>query len=79
MFVFIKKMLFTGSAFISSLVSATTLDRKSEDKCSSCILSIMLFSIVFTACIDIHCVYYEYASSNKETISINHYDYQAKI
>ena len=39
----------------------------------------MLFSIVFTACIDIHCVYYEYTNSNKETISINHYDYQAKI
>ena len=33
---------------LSSLVNTTTLSCKNEDKCSSCILYVVLFSIFFT-------------------------------
>ena len=64
MFGFIKKVFFTGLAFISSLVSTATLNRENEDKCSSCILCIMLFSIFCTASIYTYFVYCKYANSN---------------
>ena len=56
-----------------------TLD-KNEDKCSSCILYIALFSIFFTinVRIAIYFVYYKYMNHNKENVSKYDYTYQAK-
>ena len=46
MFGFIKNFLM-GSAILSILVCTTTLSRKNEDECSSCILYIVMLSIFF--------------------------------
>ena len=56
-----------------------TLD-KNEDKCSSCILYIALFSIFFTinVRIAIYFVYYKYMNHNKENVSKHGHTYQAK-
>ena len=53
---------------------------KNEDKCSSCILYIVLFSIFFTinAGIAIYFVYYKYMNHNKENVSKYDYVYQGK-
>ena len=53
---------------------------KNEDKCSSCILYIVLFSIFFTIDIGIaaYFVYYKYVNRNKENVSVCDYVYQAK-
>ena len=60
MFGFIKKIFLTGLMVLSSFVSTTILScisviieevkiaGKNKDKCSSCILYIVLFSIFFT-------------------------------
>ena len=65
MFGRIEKIYLTGLMVLSSLVSTTTLRcisiiieevkvvGKNEDKCSSCILYIVLFSIFFTISIEI--------------------------
>ena len=42
MFGFIKNFLM-GSAILSSLVCTTTLSRKNEDECSSCIFTLCYF------------------------------------
>ena len=54
---------------------------KSEDKCSSCILHIVLFSIFFTINIGIatYYVYYKYINHNKENVTVYDYVYHAKI
>ena len=56
-----------------------TLD-KNEDKCSSCILYIVLFSIFFTINIGIatYFVYYKYINHNEENVSVYDYVYQRK-
>ena len=46
MFGFIKNFSM-GSAILSILVCTTTLSRKNEDECSSCILYIVMLSIFF--------------------------------
>ena len=53
---------------------------KNEDKCSSCILYIVLFSIFFTinAGISVYFVYYKYMNHNKENVSKYDYVYQGK-
>ena len=55
------------------------LDRY-EDKCNSCILYIVLFSIFFTINIGIgaYFVYYKYMNRNKENVSAYDYVYHAK-
>ena len=51
-----------------------------EDKCNSCILHIVLFSIFFTINVGIgaYFVYYKYMNRNKETVSKYDYVYYAK-
>ena len=53
---------------------------KSEDKCSSCILCIVLFSIFFTVNIGIanYFIYYKYISHNEENVCKYDYVYQRK-
>ena len=53
---------------------------KSEDKCSSCILYIVLFSILFTINIGIatYFIYYKYINHNEENVSVYDYVYQRK-
>ena len=53
---------------------------KSEDKCSSCILYIVLFSKLFTINIGIatYLVYYKYINHNEENVSVYDYIYQRK-
>ena len=53
---------------------------KNEDKCSSCILYIVLFSIFFTINIGIttYFVYYKYMNRNKENVSKYDYVYQGQ-
>ena len=53
---------------------------KNENKCSSCILYFVLFSIVFTINVEIvaYFVYYKYVSRNKENVSVYNYVYHAK-
>ena len=74
---------------LSSLVSTTTLRcisiiieevkvvGKNEDKCSSCILYIVLFSIFFTISIGVgvYFVYCKYMNHNKENVSKYDYTY----
>ena len=92
MFGFIKKIFLTGLMVLSNLVSTTILScisiifeeveitGKNKDKCSSCILYIVLFSIFFTISIGIatYFVYYKYMNHNKENVSKYDYTYQAK-
>ena len=54
---------------------------KNEDKCSSCILYSVLFSIFFTISvgIDTYFVYYKYVNRNKENVSKYDYIYQTTI
>ena len=53
---------------------------KNEDKCSSCILHIVLFSIFFTIDIGIaiYFIYYKYINHNEENVSVYDYVYQGK-
>ena len=53
---------------------------ESKNKCSSCIIYTVLFSIFFTINVGItaYFVYYKYSNLNKENVSIYDYVYQAK-
>ena len=53
---------------------------KSEDKCSSYILYIVLFSISFTinVGIAIYFIYYKYKNHNEKNVSVYDYVYQRK-
>ena len=53
---------------------------KNEDKCSSCILYVVLFSIFFTINVGIatYFAYYKYMNRNKENVSKYAYIYQRK-
>ena len=89
MFGRIEKIYLTGLMVLSSLVSTTTLRcisiiieevkvvDKNEDKCSSCILYIVLFSIFFTISIGVgvYFVYCKYMNHNKENVSKYDYTY----
>ena len=89
MFGRIEKIYLTGLMVLSSLVSTTTLRcisiiieevkvvGKNEDKCSSCILYIVLFSIFFTISIGVgvYFVYCKYLNHNKENVSKYDYTY----
>ena len=54
---------------------------KNKDKCSSCILYIVLFSIFFIINVGIaaHFVYHKYVNRNKENVSVYDYVYQTII
>ena len=53
---------------------------ESKNKCNSCILYIVLFSIFFIINVGIgaYFVYYKYPNRNKETVSRYDYVYQTK-
>ena len=55
-------------------------ENEHKNKCSSCTLYIVLFSITFTISIGIatYFVYYKYMSRNKENVSKYDYVYRAK-
>ena len=63
-----------------TVAEVKTLDKR-EDKCSSCILHIVLLSLFFTidVGIAIYFVYYKYVNRNKETASRYDYAYQTTI
>ena len=64
----------------NEIVEEVKILDKNENKCSSCILYIVLFSIFFTINVGIatYFVYYKYMSHNKENISKYDYTCQAK-
>ena len=70
----------TTLSFISIIIEEVKIVGKNEDKCSSCILYIVLFSIFFTISIGIatYFAYYKYMNHNKENVSKYDYTYQAK-
>ena len=53
---------------------------ESKNKCNSCILYIVLFSVFFTINVGIatYFVYYKYMNCNKENVSVYDYVYQTK-
>ena len=55
-------------------------ENKHKNKCSSCTLCIVLFSIIFTISMGIatYFVYHKYMNRNKENVSKYDYVYQAK-
>ena len=55
-------------------------ENEHENKCSSCTLYIVLFSLIFTIIIGIatYFIYYKYMSLNEENASRYDYVYQAK-
>ena len=64
----------------NEIVEVVKIVGKNGDKCSSCILYIVLFSIFFTISIGIGVffVYYKYMNHNKENVSKYDYVYQTK-
>ena len=70
----------TTLGFISIIIEEVKIVGKNEDKCSSCILYIVLFSIFFTISIEIgvYLVYCQYMNNNKEIVSTYDYIYQGK-
>ena len=61
----------TTLSFISIIIEEVKIVGKNEDKCSSCILYIVLFSIIFITNIGIatYFVYHKYMNRNKENVS----------
>ena len=70
----------TTLSFISIIIEEVKIVGKNEDKCSSCILYIVLFSTFFTISIEIgvYLVYCQYMNNNKEIVSKYDYIYQGK-
>ena len=70
----------TTLSFISIIIEEVKIVGKNEDKCSSCILYVVLFSIFFTISIEIgvYLVYCQYMNNNKEIVSKYDYIYQGK-
>ena len=62
----------------NEVVKEVKIVSENKNKCSSCILYIALFSIIFTINIGAYFVYYKYMDHNKENISKYDYTYQAK-
>ena len=67
----------TTLSFISIIIEEVKIVGKNEDKCSSCILYIVLFSIFFTISIGVgvYFVYCKYMNHNKENVSKYDYTY----
>ena len=70
----------TTLSCISKIIEEVKIVGKNEDKCSSCILYIVLFSIFFTVSIEIgvYLVYCKYMNNNKKIVSKYDYIYQGK-
>ena len=64
----------------NQIVEEVKIVGKNEDKCSSCILYVVLFSIFFTinAGIETYFAYYKYMIHHEENVSKYHYTYQAQ-
>ena len=64
----------------NEIVEEVKIVSENKNKCSSCILHIVLFLIFFTINVRIatYFVYYEYINHNKEHISKYYYVYQSK-
>ena len=62
----------------NEVVKEVKIVSENKNKCSSCILYIALFSIIFTINIGAYFVYYKYMDHNKENISKYDYTYKAK-
>ena len=64
----------------NEIVEEVKIAGKNEDKCRSCKLYVVLFSIFFTINVGIadYFAYYKYMNHNKENVSKYHYTYQAK-
>ena len=64
----------------NEIVEEVKIHDKNENKCSSCILYIILFSIFFTINVGIatYFVYYKYMNHNKENVSKYDYIYQGR-
>ena len=64
----------------NEIVEEVKILDKNENKCSSCLSCILLFSILFTINVGIatYFVYYKYMNHNKENISRYDYTCQAK-
>ena len=64
----------------NEIVEEVKILDKNEDKCISCLLYLVLFSIFFTISVGIatHFPYYRYMNHNKENVSKYDCTYQAK-
>ena len=64
----------------NEIVEEVKILDKNENKCSSCLLCILLFSILFTINVGIatYFVYYKYMNHNKENVTKYDYVYQEK-
>ena len=62
----------------NEVVKEVKIVSENKNKCSSCILYIALFSIIFTINIGAYFVYYKYMDHNKGNISKYDYTYKAK-
>ena len=64
----------------SETVKEVKIVCENKNKCSSCILHIVLFSMIFITNIGIatYSVYYKYMNHNKENVSKYDYAYQSK-
>ena len=75
-----------GSIWIIKIEECSETDKEvkivceNKNKCSSCILYIVLFSMIFITNIGIatYSVYYKYMNHNKENVSKYDYVYQGK-
>ena len=63
---------------LSSLVNTTTLSCKNEDKCSSCILYVVIFNIFYNRYCCLFCSLSQCMNRNKESVSKYDYIYLAK-
>ena len=61
-------------------VDEVKITSESKNKCNSCIMYIVLFSMFFTINVGIaaYFVYYKYMNRNKENVSVYDYVYHAK-
>ena len=64
----------------TEIVKKVKIVSENRNKCSSCVLYIVLFSILFaiSTVIGVYFVYYKYMNHNKENISKDDYIYQTK-
>ena len=65
----------------NEIIEEVKIVSENKNKCSSCILYIVLFIIIITINIGntTYFVYFEYINDNKENVSKYHYVYQLKI
>ena len=65
----------------NEIVKEVKIVKENKNKCTVCVLYIVLFSIFFAINIGIgvYFVYYKYMNRNKENVSKYDYVYQAKM